>query len=76
MPTMTPTGYIVTALSAIVAFVIVGYIINSGMATASMIAQQQSLSSSQSSSTSESVIITESDGSESVSSSSRIVRSE
>ncbi len=75
MPTMTLTLYVVTALFAIVAFVVVGYVINSGMATASMSTQQQSLSSSQSSSASESVIITESDGSESVSSSSRIVTS-
>jgi len=82
---MTLTVYVVAALLAIAAFVIVGYGINSGMATTSIIAQQssdsgaavtvQSSDSLQSSSTSESVMISESSSGEGVSSSSRIMTS-
>jgi hypothetical protein len=76
MPTMILTVYVVIALLATVAFVIVGYGINNGMAAASVTTQQQSSSTSgqsQSSSTSSSVITSESSSGESTSSSSRIV---
>src|ERR687896_235074 len=72
---MNLTVYVIAALLAIAAFVIVVYGINDNVAATSIIAQQQSSGSSQSSSTSDSVIISESSGDESVSSSNRIVTS-
>jgi hypothetical protein len=86
---MNLTVYIIAALLAIAAFVIAAYGINdnvaatsiitqqqsSGSSQSSSITQQQSSGSSQSSSTSDSVIISESSGDGSVSSSNRIVTS-
>jgi cytoskeletal protein RodZ len=86
---MNLTVYVIAALLAIAAFVIAAYGINDNVAATSIIAQQQSSGSSQSSSitqqqssgssqsssTSDSVIISESSGDESVSSSNRIVTS-
>jgi hypothetical protein len=87
---MILTVYVVTALLATAAFVIVGYGINNGMAAASIITQQQqssmvseqrssdsdtTVTQQSSSSTSDSVIISESSSGEGVSSSSRIVTS-
>jgi hypothetical protein len=65
--------YIVIALLASAAFVIVGYGINNSMAAASITTQQSSGQSQSSSSSSSSVITSESSSGESVSSSNRIV---
>jgi hypothetical protein len=87
---MILTVYVVTALLATAAFVIVGYGINNGMAAASIITQQQqssvvseqrssgsdtTVTQQSSSSTSDSVIISESSSGENVSSSNRVVTS-
>jgi hypothetical protein len=65
--------YVVIALLASAAFVIVGYGINNSMAAASITTQQSSGQSQSSSSSSSSVITSESSSGESVSSSNRIV---
>src|ERR687897_2255192 len=63
MPTMTLTVYVVIALLATAAFVIVGYGINNGMAAASMITQQQSsIVSEQRSSDSDTTVTQQSSG--------------
>ncbi len=79
MPTMTPTVYVITALLAIAAFVIVGYGINSGMATASMITQQQSssmMSEQHSSDSGATVTVQSSDSLQSSSTSDSVIISE
>ena len=79
MPTMILTIYVVIALLATVAFVIVGHGINNGIATASLTTQQQSSStvSEQHSGDSDSTVIQQSSGqSQSSSTSSSVMTSE
>jgi hypothetical protein len=75
---MIPTVYVVIALLATAAFVIVGYGINNGMAAASITTQQQSsMVSEQHSSDSDSTVIRQSSGqSQSSSTSSSVITSE
>ena len=78
MPIMILTVYVVIALLATAAFVIVGYGINNGMAAASITTQQQSsIVSEQHSSDSDSTVIRQSSGqSQSSSTSSSVITSE
>ena len=74
---MILTVYVVTALLATAAFIIVGYGINNGMAAASITTQQSSMVSEQQSSDSDSTVIQQSSGqSQSSSTSSSVITSE
>ena len=74
---MTLTVYVVIALLATAAFVIVGYGINNGMAAASMITQQSSMVSEQRSSGSDTTVTQQSSGqSQSSSTSDSVIISE
>ncbi|MDQ3888404.1 MAG: hypothetical protein M3251_03940 [Thermoproteota archaeon] len=78
MPTMILTGYVVIALLATVALIIVGYGINNGMAAASITAEQQSsmVSEQHSGDSASTVIQQSSDQSQSSSTSSSVTTSE